>query len=60
MGQAGSNDEKNWGSKISLDCPFKGFVDLQDFVALQVTGFVSTEFFTLHVVFVTYWVLPVP
>ena len=21
--QAGSNDEKNWGSKISLDCPFK-------------------------------------
>ena len=24
VGQAGSNDEKNWGSKISLDCPFKG------------------------------------
>ena len=23
MAQAGSNDEKNWGSKISLDCPFK-------------------------------------
>ena len=23
VGQAGSNDEKNWGSKISLDCPFK-------------------------------------
>ena len=23
MGQAGSNDEKHWGSKISLDCPFK-------------------------------------
>ena len=23
MDQAGSNDEKNWGSKISLDCPFK-------------------------------------
>ena len=22
--QAGSNDEKNWGSKISLDCPFNG------------------------------------
>ena len=21
--KAGSNDEKNWGSKISLDCPFK-------------------------------------
>ena len=21
--QAGSNDEKNWGSKISSDCPFK-------------------------------------
>ena len=21
--QMGSNDEKNWGSKISLDCPFK-------------------------------------
>ena len=21
--QAGSNDDKNWGSKISLDCPFK-------------------------------------
>ena len=24
VAQAGSNDEKNWGSKISLDCPFKG------------------------------------
>ena len=23
VGQAGSNDEQNWGSKISLDCPFK-------------------------------------
>ena len=23
VAQAGSNDEKNWGSKISLDCPFK-------------------------------------
>ena len=23
MVQAGSNDEKNWPSKISLDCPFK-------------------------------------
>ena len=23
MAQAGSNDEKNWSSKISLDCPFK-------------------------------------
>ena len=23
VGQAGSNDEINWGSKISLDCPFK-------------------------------------
>ena len=23
MAQAGSNVEKNWGSKISLDCPFK-------------------------------------
>ena len=22
MAQAGSNDEKHWGSKISLDCPF--------------------------------------
>ena len=22
VGQAGSNDEKNWGSKILLDCPF--------------------------------------
>ena len=22
VAQAGSNDEKNWGSKISLDCPF--------------------------------------
>ena len=21
--QASSNDEKNWGSEISLDCPFK-------------------------------------
>ena len=26
MAQAGSNDKKNWGSKISLDCPFKHFV----------------------------------
>ena len=23
MAQAGLNDKKNWGSKISLDCPFK-------------------------------------
>ena len=23
VAQGGSNDEKNWGSKISLDCPFK-------------------------------------
>ena len=23
VAQAGSNDEKNWGSKILLDCPFK-------------------------------------
>ena len=23
LAQAGSNYEKNWGSKISLDCPFK-------------------------------------
>ena len=23
VAQAASNDEKNWGSKISLDCPFK-------------------------------------
>ena len=23
VAQASSNDEKNWGSKISLDCPFK-------------------------------------
>ena len=23
VAQAGLNDEKNWGSKISLDCPFK-------------------------------------
>ena len=23
VAQAGSNDEKNWVSKISLDCPFK-------------------------------------
>ena len=23
VAQAGSNDEKNWGSKIWLDCPFK-------------------------------------
>ena len=23
MAQASSNDVKNWGSKISLDCPFK-------------------------------------
>ena len=23
MAQAGLNDEKNWKSKISLDCPFK-------------------------------------
>ena len=22
VAQAGSNDEKNWGSKILLDCPF--------------------------------------
>ena len=22
VAQAGSNDENNWGSKISLDCPF--------------------------------------
>ena len=22
VAQAGSNDEKSWGSKISLDCPF--------------------------------------
>ena len=22
VAQASSNDEKNWGSKISLDCPF--------------------------------------
>ena len=26
VGQAGSNDEKNWGSKISLDCPFNIFI----------------------------------
>ena len=25
MAQAGSNYEKNWRSKISLDCPFKAF-----------------------------------
>ena len=25
MDQDSSNDEKNWGSKISLDCPFKVF-----------------------------------
>ena len=24
VAQTSSNDEKNWGSKISLDCPFKG------------------------------------
>ena len=23
VAQAGSNDEKVWGTKISLDCPFK-------------------------------------
>ena len=23
VAEAGSKDEKNWGSKISLDCPFK-------------------------------------
>ena len=23
LAQAGLNDETNWGSKISLDCPFK-------------------------------------
>ena len=23
VAQAGSNDEKKWGLKISLDCPFK-------------------------------------
>ena len=23
VAQAGLNDENNWGSKISLDCPFK-------------------------------------
>ena len=22
VAQAGSNDEKNWGSEISLDCPY--------------------------------------
>ena len=25
VAQAGSNDEKNWGSKISLDCPSNTF-----------------------------------
>ena len=29
VAQAGSNDEKNWGSKILLDCPFnKNFLIL--------------------------------
>ena len=28
MAQAGSNDEKNWKSKISLDCPFKKWSSL--------------------------------
>ena len=32
--QAGSNDEKNWRSKVSLDCPFKGIVS-RDFDRLQ-------------------------
>ena len=26
VAQAGSNDEKNWGSKISFDCPFNNSV----------------------------------
>ena len=26
MPQAGSNDEKNWGSKFLLDCTFKGLI----------------------------------
>ena len=28
MAQASSNDVKNWGSKISLDCPFKEYASL--------------------------------
>ena len=34
VAQAGSNDDKNWGSKISLDCPFKpaqAFANMYEF-----------------------------
>ena len=34
VAQAGSNDEKNWGSKISLDRPFKEYCELFTLVTL--------------------------
>ena len=45
--QAGSNDDKNWRPKISLDCPFKGTVS-QDWRKLLILSLGICYTFNTH------------